>query len=164
MSFEYEWTRDDLKKVLVKKRTISTILILILGTVLYLYLTMYGVLNEYFDTFKLVLGFLLYIIILYMIIYFINIWYINLKLKGNDKRTNKAYGKYLIKLDDDKIESIFNKQKISYKWKDISKLKIKKNNFFLRTKNDFIGLTFRKNMLKDDYDKILNYVCRKMTK
>lgn len=164
MSFEYEWTRDDLKKVLVKKRTVSTIIILGLATILYFYLTMFGILNENFDTLKLILGFLVYFLVLFFILYFANIWYINLKLKKNDKRTNKAYGKYLIKLDDDKIESIFNKQKISYKWKDISKLKIKKNNFFLRTKNDFIGLTFRKNMLKDDYDKILNYVCRKMTK
>ena len=164
MTFEYEFKREDLKKVLVKKRTISTICILILGIGLYFYLTMFGILNEYFDTFKLLLGFLIYFVILYVVLYLINIWYINRKLKANDRRTNNAYGKYIIKMNDKQIESDFNEQKIVYKWDDISKLKIRKNYFFIRTKNDFIGLTFRRSMLKDDYSKILNYIKEKTTK
>ena len=163
MNLEYEWTRDDLKNVLVKKRRITTIIILIIGVAFYFYLTMFGFLNEFFDSFKLFLGFLAYFAILYLILYLINIFYINLNLKRNDKRTNKAYGKYIIKMNDRQIESDFNDQKISYKWEDISKLKIRKNYFFIRTKNDFIGLTFRKNMLKDDYDKVLEYVKKKVT-
>ena len=163
MNLEYEWTRDDLKNVLVKKRRITTIIILIIGVAFYFYLTMFGFLNEFFDSFKLFLGFLAYFAILYLILYLINIFYINLNLKRNDKRTNKAYGKYIIKMNDRQIESDFNDQKISYKWEDISKLKIRKNYFFIRTKNDFIGLTFRKNMLKDDYDKVLKYVKEKVT-
>ena len=163
MNLEYEWTRDDLKNVLVKKRRITTIIILIIGVAFYFYLTMFGFLNEFFDSFKLFLGFLAYFAILYLILYLINIFYINLNLKRNDKRTNKAYGKYIIKMNDRQIESDFNDQKISYKWEDISKLKIRKKYFFIRTKNDFIGLTFRKNMLKDDYDKVLEYVKKKVT-
>ena len=162
MSLEYEWTRDDLKQVLVNKRKKSTIIILVIGILFYFYLTMFGFMNEYFDSIMLLLGFFIYFAVLYLVLKLINLFYIKLNLKRNDKRTNKAYGKYIIRMNDKQIESDFNDQKIVYKWEDISKLKVRKNYFFIRTKNDFIGLTFRKNMLKEDYDKVLEYVKKKV--
>ena len=163
MTLEYEWTRDDLKKVLVNKRKKTTIIILVIGALFYFYLTKFGFMNEYFDSLMLLLGFFIYFAVLYIVLKLINLFYINLNLKRNDKRTNKAYGKYIIRMNDKQIESDFNDQKIVYKWSDISKLKIRKKYFFIRTKNDFIGLTFRKDMLKDDYDKVLKYVKEKAT-
>lgn len=158
MTFEYDWNRNDLKKVIKKKRKISTIIFLSLGTILYFYLTYFGFLSNYFDNIKLILGFFIYLAVIYLIIFLANMIYTNIQLKRNDKRTNNAYGKYIIKVDDEKILSIFNDQKISYKWQDISKLKIRKNYFFIRTKNDYIGLTFRKSTLTDNYDKLLNFI------
>ena len=163
MTLEYEWTRDDLKKVLVNKRKKTTIIILVIGALFYFYLTKFGFMNEYFDSLMLLLGFFIYFAVLYIVLKLINLFYINLNLKRNDKRTNKAYGKYIIRMNDKQIESDFNDQKIVYKWEDISKLKIRKKYFFIRTKNDFIGLTFRKDLLKDDYDKALEYIKEKTT-
>ena len=122
----------------------------------YYYLIRFGLKNEFFDNTKLIVGFIIYFILVWIILYLLNIFYIYRNLKRNDKRTNKAYGKYLIRMNDKQIESDFNNQKIVYKWIDISKVKIRKKYFFIRTKNDFIGLTFRKDMLKDDYQKILD--------
>ena len=164
MTFEYEWTRDDLRKVLIKKRIPFTVIVLIISMAFYYYLIRFGLKNEFFDNTKLIVGFIIYFILVWIILYLLNIFYIYRNLKRNDKRTNKAYGKYLIRMNDKQIESDFNNQKIVYKWIDISKVKIRKKYFFIRTKNDFIGLTFRKDMLKDDYQKILDYVKEKTTK
>ena len=164
MTFEYEWTREDLKKVLIKKRIPFTIIVLIISMAFYYYLIRFGLKNEFFDNTKLIVGFIIYFILVWIILYLLNIFYIYRNLKRNDKRTNKAYGKYIIRMNDKQIESDFNNQKIIYKWIDISKVKIRKKYFFIRTKNDFIGLTFRKDMLKDDYQKILDYVKGKTTK
>ena len=164
MTFEYEWTRDDLRKVLIKKRIPFTVIVLIISMAFYYYLIRFVLKNEFFDNTKLIVGFIIYFILVWIILYLLNIFYIYRNLKRNDKRTNKAYGKYLIRMNDKQIESDFNNQKIVYKWIDISKVKIRKKYFFIRTKNDFIGLTFRKDMLKDDYQKILDYVKEKTTK
>lgn len=163
MTLEYEWTREDLKKVLIKKRIPFTIIVLLISIAFYFYLIFFGLTNEFFDNTKLIIGLIIYLIIVCFILYFLNLFYIYRNLKRNDKRTNKAYGKYIIRMNDKQIESDFNNQKIVYKWKDISKLKIRKKYFFIRTKNDFIGLTFRKGLLKDDYDKALEYIKKKTT-
>ena len=163
MTLEYEWTRDDLKKVLIKKRIPFSITVITISIVFYIYLIKFGITNEFFDNTKLILGFIIYLIIVCIIVYLLNLFYIYRNLKRNDKRTNKAYGKYIIRMNDKQIESDFNNQKIVYKWKDISKLKIRKKYFFIRTKNDFIGLTFRKSLLKDDYDRTLEYIREKTT-
>ena len=163
MTLEYEWTREDLKKVLIKKRIPFSLIVIIISIIFYGYLIKFGITNEFFDNTKLILGFLIYLILVCIIVYLLNLFYIFRNLKRNDKRTNKAYGKYIIRMNDKQIESDFNNQKIVYKWKDISKLKIRKKYFFIRTKNDFIGLTFRKDLLKDDYDKVLEYIKKKTT-
>lgn len=163
MTLEYVWTREDLKKVLIKKRIPFSLIVIIISIIFYGYLIKFGITNEFFDNTKLILGFLIYLILVCIIVYLLNLFYIFRNLKRNDKRTNKAYGKYIIRMNDKQIESDFNNQKIVYKWKDISKLKIRKKYFFIRTKNDFIGLTFRKDLLKDDYDKALDYIKKKTT-
>ena len=164
MTFEYEWTRDDLKKVLIKKRIPFSIIVILISIIFYGYLIKFGITNEFFDNNKLFLGLLIYLIVVCIVVYLLNLFYVFRNLRRNDKRTNKAYGKYIIRMNDKQIESDFNDQKIVYKWQDISRLKISKIYFFIRTKNDFIGLTFRRNMLKDDYDKALDYVKKKVTK
>ena len=164
MTFEYDWTREDLRKVLIKKRIPFSIIVILISIIFYGYLINFGITNEFFDNTKLIIGFLIYLIVVFIIVYLLNLFYVYRNLKRNDKRTNKAYGKYIIRMNDKQIESDFNDQKIVYKWQDISRLKIRKKYFFIRTKNDFIGLTFRKDMLKDNYNKILEYVKKKVTK
>ena len=85
------------------------------------------------------------------------------KLKRNDKKTSKAYGNYHIYLDDEKIESKFASFKVSYRWKDITTHKFKKNAFFLATKDDSLGLWFHKEVLGENYDSLVHYVRKKLS-
>lgn len=164
MTINIEWTRDDLKKLLYKKRKKTNIIIFIISFLIYLYIMYSGLKYEEFDKFVILLSFVIYLFVIYVFLWVTTLLYVKTRLKRNDKRTNMAYGKYVIKLDDEKILSSFNKNTISYKWKDITKFKNKKDYFFLRTKNDFIGLTFRRSELKDDYDKMLEYVSKRIPK
>ena len=163
MTINIEWTRDDLKKVLIKKRMKSNIVIFILSFLLYLYITYYWFVYKEFDNIKLLFAFVVYLAIIMLFLYLTTKLYVHIRLKRNDKRTDMAYGKYVIKMDDEKVLSSFNNNKISYKWKDIKKFKVRRNYFFIRTATDFIGLTFRKSELKDDYNKALEYVKSKIT-
>ena len=164
MTYTYEWTRKDLKNVLIKKRFKTNIIFLILGTILYFYITYYGFLNNVFDNLKLIIGFIVYFAILCLFLYFITLLYVYINLKRNDRRTKKAYGKYTITLTDEEVVSEFNGEKISYKYVDINKLKIRKKYFFISSREDKIGLTFRRDKLNEDYDKILDYIKGKINK
>lgn len=163
MTINIEWTRDDLKKVLIKKRMKTNVVIFILSFLLYLYITYYGFIYKEFDNIKLLFAFVIYLAIIMLFLFLTTKLYVHVRLKRNDKKTNMAYGKYVIKMDDEKILSSFNNNKISYKWKDIRKFKVRKNYFFIRTATDFIGLTFRRSELKDDYDKALAFAKSKIT-
>ena len=164
MTINIEWTRDDLKKMLKKKRKKTNIIIFIISFLIYLYIMYSGLKYDYFDNIVILISFVIYLFIIYLFLLLTTKLYVNTRLKRNDKRTKMAYGKYIIKFDDEKVLSIFNEQKISYKWKDISRFKKRKNYFFIRTKNDYIGLTFRRSELKDDYEKALEFVSNKLTK
>ena len=164
MTITIEWTRDDLKKMLRKKRKKTNIIIFVISFLLYLYIMYSGIKYDYFDNLIIFISFAIYLFVIYLFLLFTTKLYVKTRLKRNDKRTKMAYGKYIIKLDDEKVMSIFNEQRISYKWNEISKFKKRKNYFFIRTKNDFIGLTFRRSELKDDYDKALEFVSNKIGK
>lgn len=162
MSYKYEWTKKDMKKVLKEKRKLSNIIFLIIGICLYFYITYYGFIYNEFDNFKLIIGFLVYILVLIGFLYLTTAIYVYLKLRKNNKLA--SYGTYEIKLTEDDITSSINDKKIVYKWNNIVKFKKRRNCFFIRTKEDKIGLTFRKDILKDDYLKILNFVSKKLKK
>ena len=99
------------------------------------------------------------ICILCLILFITTKLYVLYSIKKNDKKTNKAYGKYKIVLDKNSITVSINNDKISYKYKDIYKFKQKKHSFFIRTKEDKIGLRFNDKLLnKEDYDKLLDYI------
>jgi len=159
MKIEYEWSRDDLKNKLKKKRQTPNLVLLILGIGLYFYVTYYGIVWAYFNTWIILAGFVIYLTALLIIIR-ISTWiYVFSKLRGNDRRTNKAYGTYYIELNDETISSKINDLEIIYKWEEISKFRKNKKQFFVATKKDKLGLLFSKEVLKeDDYNKLLDLV------
>jgi len=159
MKLEYEWSREDLKKKLKKKRQIPNLVLLVLGVALYFYVTYYGIMWAYFDTWIILVGFLIYFTLL-LIIVRISTWvFVFSRLRGNDKKTQNAYGTYYIELNDETISSKINDIDITYKWEDISKFKKNKKQFFVATKKDKLGLLFTKEVIKEDeYNKLLSFV------
>lgn len=158
MKLDCSWTRDDLKLYLKKKRKIPNIIFLILGTYFFFSWTKYGFSDVNTDKKILWLGFGIFFIFMIFLLWAVTKLYIYLKLKRNDKKTSNAYGIYHIEANKKKISSSIGNEKFSYPWEEITSCKVRKNYFLLRTKNDKIGLCFRREVLKEDYDKLLSYV------
>ncbi len=159
MKFEYNWTKDDLKKELLRRRKTSNIVFLIIGILLYFYVMYSGIVSSLFDNKIILLYGLIYICILCLILFITTKLYVLYSLKKNDKKTNKAYGIYKIVLDKNSITVSINNEKISYKYSDIYKFKQNKHSFFIRTKEDKIGLRFNDKILnKEDYDKLVERI------
>ena len=156
MKFSYDWTREDLKKELLKKRFNVNIIFLLMGVLIYAYLMYIPFTSNAFDKKVLIINSLLYLLC-YVIVLILFTWiYIFLTLRKNDKRTNNAYGTYYVEYDDKHIHVKINEIEINYKYKDISKFKRKKNRFFICTKDDKIGLLFKKEIIgEDNYNKLL---------
>ncbi len=164
MKIECTWTRDDLRKYLWKKRKKTNIIFLVLGACFFFYITYYGYFDRFVDNKVLLLGFVIYFIVLIILLWLMTALYVFLKLKRNDKKTKKAYGTYQIEITSKEISSTFHKQQICYPWKDITTVKMHKNYVFLATKQDKLGLYFRKEILKDQFPKIKNMIQKELTK
>lgn len=159
MKFEYNWTKDDLKKELLRRRKTSNIVFLIIGILLYFYVMYSGIVSSLFDNKIILLYGLIYTLILCVILFITTKLYVYLNIKRNSKKTDNAYGKYIVKLDKNSIEVSINNRKIKYNYKDITKFKQRKHSFFIRTKDDKIGLRFNDKLLnKEDYDKLLEHI------
>ena len=130
MEIECNWTRNDVRKYLVKKRRLPNIILFILGILFFLYVTFYGFLENAFDNKVLVICFFVYILVLAIFLFLITELYVAMKLRRNDKKTNKAYGTYQIKVDEKGITSQVNDNKVHYLWSDISRYRFSKNIFF----------------------------------
>jgi len=164
MNIKYTWTRDDLKRKLYKKRVIPNIIFLVLGIVFYLYFTWYGIIDDNFDIKVIILWFVIYFIVLSAFLFILTKLYVFLNLKRNDRKTLNAYGTYYVKVDKKGICSKINDNTVEYKWEDISKFKETKNNFYIATKYDRLGLRFDRNYIRDeDFERLLNYVKEKLS-
>lgn len=165
MNKEYNWGREDLKKELYKKRKKFNIICFIIVVICYLLYISQAIKMKAFDNkWLLVLG-LIFITIVLIVLRLSTKLYVFISLKRNDKRTNKAYGKYIISTNEDSISVSINNQNITYKYSDIYKFKKKKDMFFINTSNDKIGLTFKKDMLgSEDYNKLLVLISKKTNK
>lgn len=158
MKVEYEWSRDDLRKELVDKRYKTNIILFVLSIVLFICFMYEGIISDAFDNLVIFIGGLVYIFLVALLLYIFTKIYVTINLKRNDKNTNKAYGKYKISADNKKIEVVINKDKFIYNYADINKIKKKKNMFIIRTKEDKIGLTFKKKLLGNNYDDLYNHI------
>lgn len=159
MNLEYKWTKEDLKKELLNKRYKTNIIFLIMGILLYIWLMYDGIKSELFDNIIIFIGGVTFTFILALVLFITTKVYVSLSIKKNDRNTNKAYGLYKLNLDDKKIMVTINNEVIKYEYKDIIKVKKRKHSFFIRTKDDKIGLLFKENMLgKENYNKVLSYI------
>lgn len=147
MKINYEYTREEYKKYILKNRIINNIVLFVIGLVVYLY----------FSYNKISLVYLpLYIIGLILIIILLNILYIWATLKVNDMLNYNLYGKFTLELTPNKFSLTVNKAKTDYKYKQIKKLVEKKNGFILKFQKNRDSLIFeKKNFSENDYLKVI---------
>lgn len=141
MKVNFEYSKKEYKKFLIKSRLINNMVLFILGIVFYLYLSYNRISLIYLP---------LFIVGLILVIYILNIIYAILYIKANDMLNNPTYGKYVLELTQNKFSITVNKRKIDYKYKDIKKIKINNNELVLKMNKRRESLSFEKTKFKEE--------------
>ena len=156
MKVNYEYTKEEYKKYLLKNRLVNNIVLFIVGIIIYLY----------FSYNKISLIYLpLYIIGLIIIIILLNLLYVWASIKASDMLNYNLYGKFTLELTPNKFSLTINKIKTDYKYKQVKKLIEKKNHFILKFQKNKDSLIFeKKNFTEEDYLKTIEYFKSKQVK
>lgn len=148
MKVNFEYTKEEYKKYLLKGRLVSNIVLFVIGIGIYLYFT----LN------KISLLFLpLFIIALLVGIFLLNKLYVFAQLKVNEMLNYSTFGKYTLELTPNKFSVRVNSGKTDYKYKDVKKIVEKKDCFEVKFKKGRDYLTFEKKFFtEEEYTKAIN--------
>ena len=149
MKLNYEYTERDYKKFLIRSRRINNIVLFIIGIGIYLYLTLNKTPLWYLPIF---------IIALILLIMLINLVYVGLYMKVNNMLNYNTYGKYILELTPNKFSLTVNKSKVDYKYNNIKKFKVNKNNFQIKFHHSRDNLIFEKRLFNaSEYNKAIEY-------
>lgn len=154
MKINYEYTKRDYKKFLIRSRRINNIVLFIIGLGIYLYFTFNKTPMWYIPIF---------IVLLILVIILLNLLYVFLYMKVNNMLNYNTYGKYTLELTPNKFSLTINKSKVDYKYNNIKKFRVHKNNFQIRFYHSRDNLIFEKNKFNDnDYNKAIEYFKNKI--
>ena len=148
MKVNYEYTKEDYKKYILKSRIKNNIVLFIIGILIYLY----------FSYNKISLVYLpLFIIVLILVIILLNELYIWATFKVNDMLNYNLFGKYTLELTPNKFSLTVNKIKTDYKYKKIKKIIEKNSYFILKFNKNRDSLIFEKNCFsEEEYIKVID--------
>lgn len=139
MKVNFEYTKKEYKKYLLRSRIINNIILFIIGIIIYLFIT---------DKFNMK-SLIIFILVLILFIYLINKLYIVAYLKVNEMLNYQTYGKYTVEITNNKFSVTVNKCKTDYKYNSIKKVVVRKNYFKLKFKKSREYLTFERKLFND---------------
>ena len=147
MKVNFEYTRDEYKKYLLRSRLINNIVLFVIGICIYLYFSLGKISLIYLPLF--IIGLLIAITLL-------NLLYVFAQVKVNEMLNYNTYGKYIVELASNKFSVTVNKSKVDYKYNQINKIEQRKNYFKIKLKNSREYLVFEKKFFKEeDYKKMI---------
>ena len=147
MKVNFEYTKKEYKKYLLRSRRVNNIVLFIIGVLIYLYFSFNKISLIYLPLF--VIGLIVVIILL-------NLLYVFAQMKVNEMLNYNTYGKYTLELTPNKFSVTINKSKVDYKYNQIKKIIKNKNNFKVKFKNSREYLTFEKKFFTEsDYNKMI---------
>ncbi len=147
MKVNFEYTKDEYKKYLMRSRLLNNVILFVIGTIVYLFLS--------YKNFSFIY-FLLFLIGLIVFIYLLNKFYVFAYLKVNDMMNYNTYGKYIIELTPNKFSLTINKSKTNYKYNNVKKINVNKNYFEVKLKKSRDYLIFEKKLFKEEeYNKMI---------
>lgn len=147
MKIQFEYTKEEYKKYLLRSRILNNIILFIIGLGIYLYISLNKISLIYLP---------LFIIALIIVIILLNKLYVFAQMKVNEMLNYNSYGKYTLELTPNKFSVTVNKSKIDYKYNKVNKIVEKKNEFKIKFKNSREYLTFEKKFFdQEDYDKVI---------
>ena len=148
MKVNFEYTKEEYKKYLLKGRLVSNIVLFVIGIGIYLYFTLNKISLLYLP---------LFIIGLLVGIFLLNKLYVFAQLKVNEILNYSTFGKYTLELTPNKFSVRVNSSKTDYKYKDVKKIVEKKDCFEVKFKKGRDYLTFEKKFFtEEEYTKAIN--------
>ncbi len=148
MKVNFEYTKEEYKKYLLKGRLVSNIVLFVIGLGIYLYFTLNKISLLYLP---------LFIVGLLVAIFLLNKLYVFAQLKVNDMLNYSTFGKYTLELTPNKFSVRVNKSKTDYKYKDVKKIVEKKDCFEIKFKKGRDYLTFEKKFFtEEEYSKAIS--------
>lgn len=148
MKVNFEYTKEEYKKYLLKGRLVSNIVLFVIGIAIYLYFTLNKISLLYLP---------LFIIALLVGIFLLNKLYVFAQLKVNEMLNYSTFGKYTLELTPNKFSVRVNSGKTDYKYKDVKKIVEKKDCFEVKFKKGRDYLTFEKKFFtEEEYTKVIN--------
>jgi len=154
MKVNFEYTKKEYKKYLLKNRRVNNIILFIIGLSIYLYFSLNKISLIYLP---------LFIIGLIIVIILLNLLYVYAQIKVNDMLNYNTYGKYVVELTSNKFSVTVNRSKVDYKYNQIKSIIIRKNYFKIKFKNSREYLTFEKKLfLEEQYNKMINMFKQKI--
>ena len=148
MKVNFEYTKKEYKKYLLRSRTLNNIILFIIGVSIYLF----------FSLNKISLIFLpLFIIGLIVVIMSLNLLYVCAQVKVNEMLNYNTYGKYIVELTPNKFSVTVNKSKVDYKYNQIKKIVESKKYFKIKLKKTREYLIFEKKFFTlEEYNRMIN--------
>lgn len=147
MKVNFEYTKEEYKKFLLRSRVINNIILFIIGLGIYLYFSLNKISLIYLP---------LFIIGLLIVILLLNLLYVFAQLKVNEMLNYNTYGKYTLELTPNKFSVTVNKSKVDYKYNQVKKIVERKNCFKIKLKKGREYLTFEKKFFDEvNYNKII---------
>ncbi len=148
MKVNFEYTKEEYKKYLLKGRLVSSVVLFVIGIGIYLYFTLNKISLLYLP---------LFIISLLVGIFLLNKLYVFAQLKVNEMLNYSTFGKYTLELTPNKFSVRVNSGKTDYKYKDVKKIVEKKDCFEVKFKKGRDYLTFEKKFFtEEEYTKAIN--------
>lgn len=147
MKVNFEYTKNEYKKYLLRSRTVNNIVLFIIGISIYLYFSLNKISLLYLP---------LFIIGLIVIIVLLNLLYVFAQIKVNEMLNYNTYGKYIVELTPNKFSVTVNTSKTDYKYNQIKKIVERRKSFKVKLKNTREYLTFEKKFFtNEEYKKII---------
>ena len=148
MKVNFEYTKEEYKKYLLKGRLVSNIVLFVIGLGIYLYFTLNKISLLYLP---------LFIVGLLVVIFLLNKLYVFAQLKVNEMLNYSSFGKYTLELTPNKFSVTVNKSKTDYKYNQVKRIKERKNCFEVKFKKGRDYLTFEKRFFtEEEYTKVIN--------
>ena len=141
MKVNFEYTKSEYKKYLLRSRITNNIVLFIIGVLIYLYFSLNKISLIYLPLFMI--GLLIVIVLL-------NLLYVAAQMKVNEMLNYNTYGKYTVELTSNKFSVTINKSKTDYKYNQIKNLVIRKKYFKVKFKKSREYLTFEKKFFKEE--------------
>mgnify|MGYP004607656773 FL=1 len=147
MKVGYEYSKKDIKKYLLKNRWLNNLILLIIGTIIYIGLSINDVPLYFLPIF--ILG-------LMLVLFILNIIYVNIYLMVMDRINYNMYGKYSLELKGNSFTITVNNSPTTYKYNNIKYIKEHNNYFIVKMNYNREYFTFEKKYFSaSDYKKIL---------